>query len=683
MSGDGKMEGGLLHCLAWTALAIALAAGEAPAVEQADARAVRAARRRLLEQNPRLEYDPTSILVKFREASSEAARETARRRIGARRIRRFQHLGGIEHLHVADAVQALAALRNDPAVESAELDGVVRPLTQPNDPYFPVQWALHNTGQVVGIRTGTPDADVDAPEAWAISQGDPNFVIAVIDSGMQMNHPDLADRLWTNPGEIPGNGIDDDDNGYVDDVHGWDFYDDDNDPTDTTGHGTYTSGIIGAVANNGIGTAGVVWRCKLLPLRFLGPTGGFSSDSARAVNYCAAKGIRVSSNSYGGGPFNTLVRTAILNAGNSIGHVYVVASGNGGSDFIGDNNDVLPVYPASYGLDNMIVVTATDNQDNLPVFANYGAASVHLGAPGVDVVGPWAGGGYQYGNGTSVSAPLVAGVTALVYARRPDWSYSQVRGRILATVRPVASLSGKTTTGGVVNALAALDGLGCGGNDDDGDGVPAGCDNCPTRANPDQLDSNGDGIGDACEDFQPPDLLTAVSRRAHANAADFDLVLFAGSTGATATECRLGGPRLLVLTFSEPIKPADGAWDSGEISIGPGSVTTVSASGAVLTVEVAGVADGACVTVTLAGISDLAGNPYPGPAALTFAVLAGDVNGDGFVDAADILQDKARDGQTLDAGTFRFDMDGDGQIDVADVTSVKNASGRKLPGECP
>ena len=288
--------------------------------------------------------------------------------------------------------------------------------TLPNDTYFNLEWGLHNTGQTIQGQVGIADADIDCPEAWDLSTGNASFVIADIDTGMQWTHPDLDGNVWSNPGEIAGNGIDDDGNGYIDDTRGWDFYSVDNNPDDGDGHGTHTAGTIGAEGNNGIGVVGVNWQCKIMPLRFLGPFGGSTSDAILAVNYAAAKGVRVSNNSWGGGGFSQGLFDAI-NAAKAVGHVFVAAAGNNGS-----NNDSSPFYPASYNLDNLISVAATDNRDNRASFSNYGAVSVDLGAPGVNVASTYTASGYAYLSGTSMATPHVTGVVALVEALNPSWT---------------------------------------------------------------------------------------------------------------------------------------------------------------------------------------------------------------------------------------------------------------------
>ena len=406
-----------------------------------------------LEADPGLEAAPSSLLVRFQEGVPQANRQQLRDLVGGRVLRSYDVVPGLEQLEVGiDRETALAALRAAPFVLYAEPDYVVHPVSTPNDTYFSLQWGLHNTGQTIQGSVGVPDADMDGPEAWDVFTGDGTFVVAVIDTGTQWSHPDLDANIWSNPGEIAGNGVDDDGNGYVDDVRGWDFYSNDNNPDDGNGHGTHTAGTVGAEGNNGIGVAGVNWQCKIMPLRFLGPAGGYTSDAIEAVQYAAANGALVSNNSWGGGGFSSALRDAIASAG-SQGHVFVAAAGNNGT-----NNDSSPFYPASYNVGTLISVAATNNTDGLASFSNYGATSVDVGAPGVDIASTYSGSNYVWASGTSMASPHVAGVVALVYAANPGWTAQDVIDRVLSTARPVGSLSGKTVTGGVVNAAAALSG---------------------------------------------------------------------------------------------------------------------------------------------------------------------------------------------------------------------------------
>ena len=241
----------------------------------------------------------------------------------------------------------------------------------PNDLGFSSMWGLHNTGQ----SGGTPDADIDAPEAWGVTTGSSSVIVAVIDSGVDYTHPDLAANIWINPGEIAGDGIDNDSNGFVDDVRGWDFLNNDNDPMDDNDHGTHIAGTIAAVGNNAIGMTGVAWGVKIMPIKISGPSG--TSDlfmAMQGLEYAVSMGATVSNNSYVTTSTSSAFRDAITAAGQK-GHVFVAAAGNEGSD-----NDVTPKNPGSFTMDNIITVAATDHNDVRPSWSNYGATSVDIGA---------------------------------------------------------------------------------------------------------------------------------------------------------------------------------------------------------------------------------------------------------------------------------------------------------------
>jgi subtilisin family serine protease len=442
------------------ALVVAVAASASAQVQSApDQLAMFQQDKAALEQNPDLSVIPNSLLVKFGEKTPRQAVDAALAAAGASPVRTYGLVPGLVHARTTQPLgQAIATLSASPWVEFAEPDFVQRAVgTIPSDTYFGLQWGMHNTGQDIRGVSGTPDADIDMPEAWDIITGEASKVIAVLDTGTQWSHPDLDTNIWSNPGEIPGNGIDDDGNGYVDDVRGWDFYSGDNNPDDSDGHGTHTAGTIGAEGNDGEGVAGVLWDCQIMPLRFLGPFGGSTSDAIAALDYAVAAGCVVSNNSWGGGGYSSALYSAIDSA-RAAGHIFVAAAGNSGA-----NTDSSPHYPSSYNLDNIISVAAIDNRDRLASFSNYGATSVDLGAPGVDIASTYSGSGYAWSSGTSMAAPHVAGVVALVQVQNPSWSYSQVIDRIYATVRPTTAMSGVTATGGVLNAFAALSGGGGGG----------------------------------------------------------------------------------------------------------------------------------------------------------------------------------------------------------------------------
>ena len=317
--------------------------------------------------------------------------------------------------------------------------------TFPNDPRFNELWGMHNTGQT----GGTPGADIKAPEAWDIGTGSSDIVVAVIDTGVDYTHPDLAANMWHNPGEIPGNGIDDDHNGFVDDVYGYDFVNNDGDPMDDHYHGTHCAGTIGGIGNNGIGVAGMCWNVKIMALKFLNSGGsGTTEDAIRAVEYSVLMGANLSSNSWGGGGYDQGLKDAIDAAG-AAGMLFVAAAGNSGSD-----NDISPHYPSSYDSPSIVAVMATDKYDAKSSFSCYGLTSVDIGAPGSDILSCQPGGGYQLLSGTSMATPHVAGACALLWSLNPGLSNTEVKNILLRTVDP--TLSGMCVSGGRLNLYKAV-----------------------------------------------------------------------------------------------------------------------------------------------------------------------------------------------------------------------------------
>ncbi|WP_158265703.1 S8 family serine peptidase [Blastopirellula marina] len=314
-------------------------------------------------------------------------------------------------------------------------------------------WGLDNQGQT----GGTVDADIDAPEAWEITTGNPNVVIAVIDTGVDYAHPDLINSMWVNPGEIAGDGIDNDGNGFVDDVYGYDFLNNDGDPMDDNMHGTHVAGTIAAEGNNSQGVVGVASNASIMALKFLSASGsGSTADAVRALNYATMMkklyGVNVvaTNNSWGGGEYSSALYSAIKASGDE-NILFVAAAGNDGV-----NNDVTPQYPANYGLDNVISVAATDANDQLASFSNYGAGSVDIAAPGVGIVSTITRGRYLSLSGTSMAAPHVSGVIALAYAVNPSATMDQIKAAILSGADSVSGLQGKVATGGRLNALGTL-----------------------------------------------------------------------------------------------------------------------------------------------------------------------------------------------------------------------------------
>ena len=347
----------------------------------------------------------------------------------------------------SDVNKMVSKYNENPDVEYAEPNyKVYVDATILDDDYFSLLWGMHNIGQ----DGGTADADIDALEAWDITTGSSDIVVAVIDTGVDYNHPDLNDNMWVNPDETL-NGNDDDGNGYIDDIRGWDFFSNDNNPYDQSGHGTHCSGTIAAVGNNGIGVVGVSWNAKIMPLRFLGPAGGSTDDAILAIIYATKNGADIMSNSWGGGPHSQSLEDAI-SAADAAGILFVAAAGNTETD-----NDVLPHYPSSYDVLNVVSVAATDRNDALASFSNYGPDSVDLGAPGVYIASTYPRNRYVYMSGTSMAAPHVAGAAALILAQNPEISVADLKARILGSVDLIPALDEITVTGGRLNVFNCLE----------------------------------------------------------------------------------------------------------------------------------------------------------------------------------------------------------------------------------
>ena len=332
-----------------------------------------------------------------------------------------------------------------------EPDYYLKNTADPNDPgYFNRRkWGLHNVGQ----NNGKSDADIDAREAWDVIHNASDIIVAVIDSGVRMTHEDLKDNLWVNAGEIPGNGVDDDRNGYVDDVHGINAIGGTGSPEDDQGHGTHLSGIVGAVGNNGKGSVGVAWKVKIMPLKFIDSTGsGSTSDAIECIDYAIEHGANVINASWGNIGQSFFLERAVRRARNA-GVVFVTAAGNNSDDI-----EDVPNFPASYTFDNILSVCATTERDGLVSFSNYGAVSVDLGAPGSTIYSTFYrnDSDYEVMSGSSMSVGFVAGSVALLMSKYPDRAYQDWISALTQTVDPLPALEGRTVTGGRLNLNSAL-----------------------------------------------------------------------------------------------------------------------------------------------------------------------------------------------------------------------------------
>jgi subtilisin family serine protease len=322
------------------------------------------------------------VIVRFR-AGVDGTERAAVRRATDTRASSGSLLPRVQLLEVEPGTtpdQAIRALERDPDVLWAERNVRLHATaTTPNDPRLGELWGFTNVGQLIAGRPGLADADVDAELAWDLTVGSPSVLVGVVDSGVAYDHPDLAANMFVNPGEVPGNSIDDDGNGRVDDVRGWDFADGDNDPRDLNDHGTHVAGTIGAVGNNAQGVTGLTWNTKIIPVRGLDGAGsGSVFDLADGFAYAANLGARVVNGSFGGGGGENTLGTAVATHPNTL---FVVAAGN---DAV--NNDFMPSYPCNLTQANVICVAATDQSDGLADFSNFGPTSVDLGAPGESIM---------------------------------------------------------------------------------------------------------------------------------------------------------------------------------------------------------------------------------------------------------------------------------------------------------
>jgi len=320
----------------------------------------------------------------------------------------------------------------------------------PDDPQFADQWALDNQGQ----ENGKAGADISALEAWKKTHGSQEVVVAVLDSGVDYTHLDLRSNMWLRPDNVPA--YFDDELGSFNDQQGYNGTDPLTDPMDDNGHGTHCAGIIGAEGDNSEGIAGINWHVQIMPLKFLGRGGfGTTADAIKAINYAIDRkkhgvNIRVINASWGSTANSKALEDAIRAAGDA-GILFVAAAGNDGSD-----NDRRPHYPSNYDLPNVISVAALDRNDQLASFSNWGVKTVHVAAPGKDILSTWLGDAYRDASGTSMAAPQISGVAALILAKEPNLSVEKLKERILKSVDKLDSLNGKIASGGRIDAAKAV-----------------------------------------------------------------------------------------------------------------------------------------------------------------------------------------------------------------------------------
>jgi subtilisin family serine protease/subtilisin-like proprotein convertase family protein len=411
------------------------------------------------EEKQKPPWVPHRILVKLPTGSAEI--QAVARRTSAKLLRTFPRCGWhvLQISPEAPLDESIRTLQEDNAVAAAEPDYLRSFAVTPDDPNFSLQWHLHN----VALFSGRPDADIDASEAWEVSTGGSDVIVAVIDTGVNWEHEDLKDNIWINPAEIPDNNLDDDGNGYVDDVRGWDFIGSgtladplpDNDPKDHHGHGTSVAGIIGGKGNNGVGITGIAWDAKIMPLKI-----GLDSSASvnlsvsgflEAVEYALDHDVRIINGSFGGIGYSRAERD-VLTIADQEGVLVTFPAGN-----FGNNNDdpEVAIFPGSYNLPNIISVAATDDSDQLAEFSNFGRLSADLAAPGVRI---WTTSLNGYGNrtGTSFACPIVGGVAALLKNVMPDITHHQQRSIILDTSDLLAGLEGLVVSGGRLNGFRSV-----------------------------------------------------------------------------------------------------------------------------------------------------------------------------------------------------------------------------------
>jgi subtilisin family serine protease len=395
-------------------------------------------------------YVENELLVKFSKGTSETALSKTNKLAGAKTLEKLGDTGWVrirlpKGMDVKQAHERYVRFRE---VLASQPNFYYHLLATPNDPLF-------SSPGMYGLTK------ISAPAAWDITTGSATVVVADIDTGMRYTHEDLAPNVWTNPGEIPNNGIDDDGNGFVDDYHGYDFRFNDPDPWDEQGHGTHTAGTIGAAGNNGLGVVGVNWNVKIMPIKIYSAAANDSTSAMliNAYNYVrmmknSGVNIRVTNNSYGDCPeacgYDQATNDA-LDALGDAGVLNVFAAGNSGA-----NNDITPFYPASYTLPSIVAVGGSDSNDNR-IF-NYGASSVDLAAPAASISSTTFNSDSSYGtkSGTSMAAPHVAGAAALLSSLNPDLSVASLKATLMNTVDQLPAFDSFNKSGGRLNIAKAL-----------------------------------------------------------------------------------------------------------------------------------------------------------------------------------------------------------------------------------
>jgi thermitase len=404
------------------------------------------------------------VLVRFRSGTPQEIINRITAQLNDEIEDRIESVDGLEVIEDEDgksADEVVAQYRGLREVEYAEANSTItldhdepgRKHVHANDEMFSQQWGLFNNGQ----NGGRAGADISAMRAWAVTRGSDQVVVAVIDSGVDYSHPDLTNNIWSRPEIIKA--YQDDDltsDGPIDDVHGFNVVDDNDDPMDDNGHGTHCAGIIGAEGDNGLGIAGINWTIRIMPLKFMDANGsGTTKDAIEAINYVidrkrAGVNVRIISASWGSTAKSRALEDIIRKAYDE-DILFVAAAGNSSSD-----NDQTPHYPSSYKLGNIVSVAALNRNDQLASFSNYGAKSVHVAAPGEEILSTWLEHGFAEKQGTSMATPFVSGVAALILAGNPKMSVDDLRTKLLKSVDKLPALNGKVSSGGRINAAKAV-----------------------------------------------------------------------------------------------------------------------------------------------------------------------------------------------------------------------------------